>query len=322
MLVLIIGLGSMGKRRYRLLKEIDESIEIYCVETNDERAAAVASKFHTVCFTDLEPAMNSNYKYDAVFVCTSPLSHHGIIDELLKYDVDIFTELNLISDGYDRYIDVKDRSLFLSSTFLYRKDIRWMIDKVSGSKVNYIYHTGQYLPDWHPWEDYRKYFVGNKQSNGCREIMAIEFPWLIEAFSDVKDIVVKKGSLSSLEVDYPDNYMISVEHENGSKGMIAVDVVSRCPMRKLEIYNEDMQILWGGRPDTLKCLDMETHEFSDVKVYDDVQHQEGYSSNIIENAYRAEIEAFFECKKGNRDVALYSFEKDKRVLELIDEIEK
>ena len=284
MLVLIVGLGSMGRRRYRLLKEIDENIDIHCVETNDERAKQIEAELGTVCYTDLESAMNNDNKYDAVFVCTSPLSHHTIIDELLKYDVDIFTELNLITDGYDRYIEEKDRKLFLSSTFLYRKDIRWIIDKTADKKVNYIYHTGQYLPDWHPWEDYRKYFVGNKLSNGCREIMAIEFPWIIEAFGDVKTMSVIKGSLTGLEIDYPDNYMIQIEHESGSKGLIAVDVVARSAVRKLEVYNEDMHILWDGKPDSIRSLDIESHEFADIKVYDEVQHREGYSANIIENA--------------------------------------
>ena len=33
---------------------------------------------------------------------------------------------------------------------------------------------GQYLPDWHPWESYKSFFVSNKKTNGCRELFAIE----------------------------------------------------------------------------------------------------------------------------------------------------
>ena len=42
---------------------------------------------------------------------------------------------------------------------------------------------------------------------------------------------------------------------------------------------------------------------------------------IIENAYRAEIEAFFDYISGNREAALYDFKKDQKILELIDRIE-
>lgn len=35
--IVVIGLGSMGKRRIRLLKQIDETIEITGVDTRDDR---------------------------------------------------------------------------------------------------------------------------------------------------------------------------------------------------------------------------------------------------------------------------------------------
>ena len=44
--------------------------------------------------------------------------------------------------------------------------------------VNYIYHIGQYLPDWHPWENYKNFFVGDKRTGGVREIFGIDLPWL------------------------------------------------------------------------------------------------------------------------------------------------
>ena len=65
--------------------------------------------------------------------------------------------------GYDENIALakaKDKILFLSSTFLYRKENQSIIEKVHEAQcpLNYIYHVGQYLPDWHPWESYNNYF--------------------------------------------------------------------------------------------------------------------------------------------------------------------
>lgn len=319
MKVLVIGLGSMGKRRIRLIKEIDNSIEIIGIDTNTDRSGEVKAEFDISTYNELKECMETE-KPDAAFVCTSPLSHYGILNELLEYDIYVFTELNLVLDGYDRFIN--ENKLFLSSTFLYRQDVRWIIDKVNGSRVNYIYHTGQYLPDWHPWEDYRNYFVGNKKSNGCREIMAIEFPWLIDAFGDIAEFHVYKDKISSLEVDYPDNYMLQLVHKNGSIGLVAVDVISRNATRNMEIFSENLHITWDGRPDSLRDYNIENKSFESIKVYDDVQHRDGYSKNIIENAYKAEIESFFDYISGNENAALYSFRKDYRVLSLINEIEE
>ena len=316
--IIIIGLGSMGKRRLRLIRDIDNSIVVSGVDSNAERCESAVNEFGIKVFSGIDEAIVSE-RPDAVFVCTSPLTHCNIINSLLKKDVYIFTELNLVNDGYDKFIN--EEKLFLSSTFLYRDDIKWMIKKVNEKRVNYIYHTGQYLPDWHPWEDYRKYFVGNSKSNGCREIMAIEFPWLIRAFGEVVDINVMSDKMSGLEIGYNDNYMMSVLHKNGTKGLIAVDVVSRNATRKMEIYNENLHVTWDGRPDSLKDYDIQEKAFDNIKVYEEVQHREGYSGNIIENAYRAEIEAFFDYISGNREASLYDFKKDQKILELIDRIE-
>ena len=45
-----------------------------------------------------------------------------------------------------------------------------------------------------------------------------------------------------------------------------------------------------------------------------------YNANIVENAYMAEIEEFFEVMDGTR-TPRYSYEKDVGVLKLIDGIE-
>ena len=76
--------------------------------------------------------------------------------------------------------------------------------------VNYIYHIGQYLPDWHPWENYKNFFVGDRRTGGVREIFGIDLPWLLDAFGPVKHVYAEKDKLSGLEIDYPDLSLIHI----------------------------------------------------------------------------------------------------------------
>lgn len=321
MKVLVVGLGSMGKRRIRLMKQYDSLMEIIGVDTNTERLQSVKEEFMISTVTSIDDAF-SGKKIDCAFVCTSPLSHHVIIDKLLECGVHIFTEINLVPNGYEKYIDVNNIILFLSSTFLYRKDIQWMIEKVKNQKVNYMYHTGQYLPDWHPWENYKNFFVGDRRTNGCREIFAIELPWLVECFGKIKNVNVIKGKLTSLQVDYPDNFLVQLEHESGSNGLLAVDVVSRKAIRRIEIYNENLQIFWEGTPDSLKEWDYNASEMNDVVTYNNIVRDKKYCDNIIENAYMDEIDAFFTWIKGDNSKVKYDFERDAEILKIIDKIEE
>ena len=198
----------------------------------------------------------------------------------------IFSELNLVDDGYVDNIQLSrdmGLTLFLSSTFLYREEVRFIKKKVKESsvKANYIYHIGQYLPDWHPWEHYSQFFVGEKRTNGCREIMAIELPWLVDVFGKVLEIEVKKDSMSSLQLSYPDNYHIFLVHESGHKGFLAIDVVSRKAVRNFELYSEHMYLSWDGTPQGLNLYNIETKKNELVTVYDKIDKDVNYHEQSL-----------------------------------------
>jgi predicted dehydrogenase len=183
-----------------------------------------------------------------------------------------------------------------------------------------MYHVGQYLPDWHPWENYRDFFVGDRRTNGCREIFAIDLPWILRAFGPVARLRVAKDKLTALSIDYPDNYLVTLEHEDGSKGLMCVDVVSRKATRSLEIFNEDLHLFWHGTPDSLAEYDLVRRELVHVDTYESTEHDPRYSDNIIEDAYREEILGFFRAIEGSQE-PLYTLSDDIATLDLIDRIE-
>lgn len=323
--ILVIGLGSMGRRRIRLLKKYNKELNIIGVDSKEERRKQAKDELDIDSFSALDRALEDK-QYFAVFISTSPLSHAELINKCLQNDIHVFTELNLVSDMYDENIQLankKGKTLFLSSTFLYRREMQYLSKKIKTgcNKVNYVYHVGQYLPDWHPWENYKNFFVGDKRTNGCREFMAIEFPWIIDTFGDIKSYEVKKDKMSSLELDYPDNYMFLLEHANGNKGVIALDVISRKASRNLEIFGEDLHIKWDGTPQGLYDYDIESKEDEHIELYQDIDKRKEYCASIIEDAYFDEIVNFFDVINGDGQ-RRYSFEKDKELLKLLNDIEK
>ncbi len=328
MKVIVIGLGSMGKRRIRLMSEKD-NIELFGVDSQASRCAEVQEKFGVPCYGSIEEACMS-HAIDAAVISTSPLSHAAIIRKCLSLNLHVFTEINLVQDGYDENMALakeKNLVLFLSSTFLYRKETQTIIERVaaerkaSNAPLNYIYHVGQYLPDWHPWESYNNYFIGNPKTNGCREIMAIDLPWLVTAFGPVKRFHAVKSKNTELNISYNDNYLITLEHETGAKGVFAVDVVARKPYRHIDVYGERLQLSWNGTADSLNVYNIDQKKDENISFSDASEHVEGYASFITENPYREELNAFFKQINEPTYVPAWDFEKDKEVLNLIDKIE-
>ena len=324
MKLLIVGLGSMGKRRARLAKGMDASIQISGVDTTESRRVE-AEGLGITAYASIGEAVAAE-KFDAALVCTAPITHAGIISELLDAGLPVFTELNLVSDGYEENMKKakeKGLPLFLSSTMLYRGETRYIKHQVEtfDKPVNYIYHIGQYLPDWHPWENYKNFFVGDKRTGGVREIFGIDLPWLLDTFGPVKSLHVEKDKISQLEVDYPDSYFVTLRHENGVKGMLAVDVVSPKAVRNFECFGEGLHLFWEGNPKSLYTFDHDKGEKLPVNTYESFEHDSRYSDNIVENAYVDELANFFAVLKG-AEQPRYSFEKDLETIRLIEAIEE
>ena len=259
------------------------------------------------------------------FLSIPPLTHAKIISQALNENLNVFTEINLVNDDYDKNMELANKNdliLFLSSTQLYRKEINYIHKRIQeyDEKTSYIYHIGNYLPDWHPWESYKNFFVGNKKTNGIREILAIELPWIIKVFSKVSYVHVSKAKYTALDIDYPDNFIITLEHENGDKGALIIDLVSRKPVRNLEVIGEQKYLSWDGKPTGLEDFDIENQQPVNINLYDDIDTQENYNETVIENAYYEEIKEFFECID-SRKSSKHSFKEDEYVLSVIDVIE-
>lgn len=320
MKICVIGLGSMGKRRIRLLKIINPELEIMGIDRNIQRAKSVSMEYAINCSSVLP---NISEKPDCAFVCTSPQFHAPIIQECLEKNIHVFSEINLIDDMYAENIKLaqqKGKVLFLSSTPLYKEEMQIIENRIkqNGKPCAYQYHVGQYLPDWHPWDSLNNFFVSDKKTNGCRELLAIELPWILHTFGKICDVNVVKTKLTDLELDFPDTYLVQIRHSNGTIGNLTVDVVSRHAVRKLEIFNEDIYIRWDGTPETLYEKDIDAGVLQQIPA-GRYLHEKGYGDSINEYAYMKEIEEFFDVIKGKK--ALYSFEKDIETLKIIDEIE-
>ncbi len=319
MKLLIVGLGSMGKRRARLARGIDPSLQIIGVDTAEgRRAEALELGLVQAAAPAVDDALALSP--DAALVCTAPLTHAALIGALLDAGLPVFTELNLVSDGYAENIAKareKGLPLFLSSTMLYRRETQYIKAQVQnfGRPVHYLYHIGQYLPDWHPWENYRNFFVGNARTGGVREIFGIDLPWLLDAFGPVTSMTVQRDTISDLGLPYPDCVTLLLRHASGAQGVLAADVVSRKAVRNFECFGDGLHLFWEGNPKTL--YEFAGGEKRFVDTYGSFEHDPRYSDNVVENAYVDELLNFFAVLRGEEQPR-WSFEKDLEAIALMD----
>lgn len=321
--IIVVGLGSMGLRRIRLIQSISSDFNIIGIDPNEAKRNTAEQLYGIITYPYFHNV--DNIQYFAVFVSSPPLTHENIIKRALEHNAHVFSEINIQKWDYTkvtRMAQINKLVLFLSSTLLYRKDILKIKEVVDTchSLMTYNYHIGQYLPDWHPWEDYTTFFAAKKETNACREILALELPWLIDTFGEVVEYSKMSLKITDLSIDYPDSMLILIKHASGTCGILQVDVVSRKCERDFRLIGESLNLRWDGTPNGLFIYDSSKKVENLIMTYELPTHVDAYNSTIIEDAYYEEIKTFFAQINGQGN-AKYTFENDSEIIELINKIE-
>ena len=104
---------------------------------------------------------------------------------------------------------------------------------------------GQYLPDWHPWEDYRQVYFSKKETGACREMLPFELIWLNWLMgSEVAEVSGYISKISDLDMNADDIILANLKYKNGIIGNVIIDVISRKPFRTLRVLGSEGALDW------------------------------------------------------------------------------
>jgi predicted dehydrogenase len=107
-------------------------------------------------------------------------------------------------------------------------------------------HWGEYLPNWHPWEDYRKGYSARADLGGG-VILTLSHPldYLRWLFGEVEEVWASSGSYGDLELDVEDTAEISLLFSKGMIASVHLDYNQQPPAHHLEVIGTDGTIQWN-----------------------------------------------------------------------------
>ena len=123
---------------------------------------------------------------------------------------------------------------------------RLVAEGVAGRLVSIRAQFGQYLPDWHPWEDYRRGYSARRDMGGGVVLDRVhELDYVRWLMGNVTEVCALSGKLSSLEIDSEDTAEILLRFESGAFGSVHLDYVRRDRDCRLEIVGEEGTLEWS-----------------------------------------------------------------------------
>jgi predicted dehydrogenase len=250
---MIAGLGSIGRRHLRNLVALGErDILLYRTHQStlpDQELAGFATE------TDLAKALAQ--KPDAVIVANPTACHLDVALPAAQAGCHLLLEKPISDALDDKVVELQKvvvsqvLKVLVGFQFRFHPTLMQIHDLIHsealGRPLSFRVHWGEYLPDWHPWEDYRQSYAA-RQDLGGGVVNTLSHPldyvrWL---FGEVASLSGTTAHVSDLELDVEDVAEITLGFESGVVGSVHLDYVQRPPEHTLAINFERGQVRWDN----------------------------------------------------------------------------
>lgn len=323
---LVIGLGSMGKRRIRnLLFHGIPKENIFGFDIRKDRNLEAEEKYGIRTFSTFKQALDKINPH--VYIVSTPADvHYRYFLDALRRGKHFFVEHPVTDKGYKEILNSKNKKIVAVPSCTLRfhpgvKLIKKILDrKIVGKILTFQYHLGQYLPDWHPWEDYRSVYFSKKFTGACREMFGFELVWLTHALKlgKVTKIVGMTEKLSDLDMTADDRYSAILKFENKVSGNIVIDLLSRRPFRTLRIIGSKGVLEWEWQENIIKIFNAGSKK---IKIINLKKGKSEKNYITTEDMYEEEIGHFLHSIKNGKPYP-YSFKESLTHLKSLFALEK
>ena len=326
MKVLMVGLGGIGQRHVRNLRTLlGYQVEIMAWRTRRlshvltdqltiRPGADLESYYDIQVFSDLDEALVE--QPDVVFITNPTALHlpvalaaaqagcHLFIDKPVSHSLDGLDQLAAV-------VQEKELQVLVGFQFRFHPSLRTikqlMDDGAIGAIVYAHAHWGEYLPDWHPWENYRRSYSARADlGGGVILTLCHPFDYLRWLLGEVQTVSAMAGQLSGLELDVEDTADVTLQFKSGAIGTVHLDYVQRPPSHWLQITGQTGTIRWDNADGAVFCYRAGQGEWESIPT------PSGFERNTM---FLDEMRHFLDCITGRAE-PLINLEDGIRALEI------
>lgn len=314
---LIAGFGSIGRRHLRNLRELGEH-DILLLRSGHstlppEEIAGLPVE------TTMEAALA--HQPDAVIVANPTALHletaipaalagcHLFLEKPVAANLSRVNELR-------RALSTGGGKALVGFQFRWHPGLRqvkdWLLAGAAGKPAAARALWGEYLPDWHPWENYRQGYAARRDlGGGVVRTLSHPLDYLRWLMGEVETIHSFTGTLSQLDLDVEDTAEISLQFTGGALGSVHLNYMQRPPVHRLEVICTEGTILWDNADGAARLFN------AGQGGWEVVPPPAGFERNSM---FLAELQNFIEVVKGVAE-PVCTLEDGIRVQEMVEQIQ-
>ena len=257
-----------------------ENVEILAYRTRKETPvlnadmtvrpnAVLETTYNVRSFTDLDDALAE--KPNAVFVTNPNAFHLPVALAAARAGCHLFIEkpLSHSLDGVDELIDIVENKklvAFVAYQFRFHPGLRWIKSLLEERRLGQLAAAhivnGEYLPDWHPYEDYGGTHAARSElGGGSLRIQTHEFDYALWLFGMPSKVYAVGGHLSRLEVDVEDSVSVLMTCRDSGRSVpvhLHLDYLQRPPQRICEVIGDLGKVRYDYYANQVEFQDLST----------------------------------------------------------------
>jgi predicted dehydrogenase len=293
---LISGFGSIGRRHFRNLVSLGErDIVLHRV---GKTTLPIDEIKDIPVLADIHQALDT-WNPDAAIVANPSALHLDIAIPAARQGCTVFVEKPL-SHSDNRLAELRQAleeggvSLSLGFQFRFHPTLQIAADLLHEQRIGVPYaahvHWGEFLPSWHPWEDYRESYSAREDlGGGVVNTLCHPFDYLRWLLGEVREVRGRTASMRSLDTDVEDMALIGLIFENGCHASIHLDYLQQPSEHTISIYGSKGTLHWDNETAELKVWT------TDSSTWDVYPPPEGFERNDL---FLAEMRHFIEVVNG------------------------
>ena len=260
---LIAGFGSIGRRHFQNLLALgewdigfyrthrstlpDDELSVYTVETDLQ--AALAHRPEAVIIS------NPTAAHLDVAIPAAEAGCHLLLEKPISHDLDRITTLEAAVARGGGQVLVGYQFRFHPGL---QQAAALLADGALGRPLSFRAHWGEYLPGWHPWEDYRKGYSA-RQDLGGGVVLTLSHPldYVRWFFGEAAAVWALTGRHSDLQLDVEDTAEIGLQFANGVLGSVHLNYTQQPPSHHLEIVGTQGTLQWNNADGGVRLYQME-----------------------------------------------------------------
>jgi predicted dehydrogenase len=326
--VLMCGLGSIGQRHVRNLRAVcGDEVEILAYRSRGQspvlnpdmtvRAGAeLESTYNIRSFSNLDEALAE--QPDAVFITNPNTLHLPIALAAARAGCHLFIEkpVSHSLEGLDelvQLVDEKGLAVFVAYQFRFHpglKIVKSLMDEGKiGQAVAAHVVNGEYLPGWHPYEDYRETHPARAElGGGCLRIQTHEMDYALWLFGMPRRVFALGGHLSNLEVNVEDSVSMLLDCQQNGKTLpvhIHLDYLQRPPQRVCEVVGDKGKIRYDYYTNEVVLYDTAT-QLSTTYRFDKFDRNQMFIDELTHflACMRGEEQSMVDLREGIRSMQI------------------